>query len=113
MGYFHVTVEAQLHISLFSIPHRFIVIKPLISYYTMYAPRVNIPSHETTSVCSIITPKGCSAAYISVLPNGHMRITASNCRAVAGFDANVSCVIKNIPRCVPDYLSQWVFITVK
>ncbi|KRZ90095.1 hypothetical protein T08_15529 [Trichinella sp. T8] len=83
----------------------------------MYAPRVNIPSHETTSVSSIITPKGCSAAYISVLPNGHMRITPSNCRAVAGFDANVPCVMKKshiqMCRCVPDYLSQWVFITVK
>ncbi|KRZ53004.1 hypothetical protein T02_16308, partial [Trichinella nativa] len=80
-----------------------------------YDPRVNIPSHETTSVSSIITPKGCSAAYISILPNGHMRITPSNCRAVAGFDANVSCVMKKshiqMCSCVPDFLSQWVFIT--
>ncbi|KAL1229706.1 Large ribosomal subunit protein [Trichinella spiralis] len=60
-------------------------------------------------VSCIIAPKGCSAACISVLPNGHMRNTPSNCRAVAGFDASVSCVIKKshkqMRRCVPDYPS--------
>ncbi|KAL1245643.1 UvrABC system protein [Trichinella spiralis] len=72
-------------------------------------------------VSCIIAPKGCSAACISVLPNGHMRNTPSNCRAVAGFDAMgfhncqiTDCNLGSVPIFVTDVrISADKFTTLK